>query len=181
MEKLSQDKKFEQIKNAFKDYYHERLRSGKLIYQDTEKGIWGPSIAEDVFDAFKKLNLKQFKHFLDLGSGDGSVVFIASLFTDSTGIEFDREMHDVALKMQKTLEINSTLINDDYFRYDFSKYDIIFINPDQSFHRGLEKKIKQEFKGTLIVYNMVFKPETLKSSRVLWGKSQTPIYVFILE
>jgi len=41
---------------------------------------------------------------------------------------------------------------------DLSKFDVVFVNPDKPFYRGLEHKLMREFKGVLIVANPVFLP-----------------------
>ena len=40
----------------------------------------GPSGTQDIYDFFVKIKLERYKNFIDLGSGDGKVVLIASLF-----------------------------------------------------------------------------------------------------
>jgi len=82
---------------------------------------------------------------LDLGSGDGKIVLIASLFTKSAaGIEFDEELVKKGIEIRDKLGLKCDLICADYMEHDFSQYDILFINPDKSFHHGLEEKLLRE-------------------------------------
>lgn len=134
---------------------------------DTEKGVWGASVAQDVYDFFVKVKLQNFKRFIDLGSGDGKVVLIASLFTKSSGVEFDKDLHDTAVKIRDELGLKANLMEGDFFDLDLSKYDFIFINPDKGFDKGLEKKLDKEMddNSRLVVYNNIFLPRFLSRGK----------------
>ena len=166
--------KFELIKKTYKEFYDSLLRKGELLVRDTEKGIWGITTADDAFAFFKDIKLDRYKNFIDLGSGDGIVVMIASLFTKATGIEFDEELHKKAVEIKERLELDVNLKCKDFFEEDLSKYDIIFINPDQGFHKGLEDKLIKELKGRLFVHQKIFQPRFLKKGKTYWI-NQTPI------
>ena len=90
MDKL--DNQFQSIVKEYDQYYKSLLQKGRLPLKSTAKGFWGYSIAEEVYELFKKIKLEQYKSFVDLGSGDGKVVLIASLFTKAIGIEIDEEL-----------------------------------------------------------------------------------------
>ncbi len=159
------DDKFGLIKKEYDQFYRDLLKSGSLPMRDTGKGFWSAAISSDIFDIFKKIKLQTFRNFLDIGSGDGVVVSIASLFTSAAGIEIDPALHKKALEMQKKLSVNARLINDDFYSHDFSRYDILFLNPDRPLHRGLEQKLLRELKGKLILYGPHFRPSQLKKER----------------
>ena len=167
-------KQFNLIKQEYDNFYKSLLRQGKVPVRDTEKGIWGTAIADNVFNFFKKIRLSKYKKFIDLGSGDGKVVLIASLFTDATGIEFDKELHKKALEIKNKLKLRAKFIKGDYLKVDLSKYDIIFINPDKGFHKGVEDKLLKELKGKLFVYNNIFLPRFLKKGKSYWF-DETPV------
>lgn len=167
------ENKFHEIKKEYKSFYNSFLRKGNLPMGDTDVGFWGAAATDDLFELFKKIKLQNFNSFLDLGSGDGKVTAIASLFTKAEGIEYDQDLHNSALKIKKKLGLKTKLTNADFIYHDLSKYDIIFINPDKSFSRGLERKLIKEFKGTLVVYNHIYKPFNLKKGRTFWT-DQTP-------
>jgi hypothetical protein len=177
MEPKERDKKFGKIKKAYDDYYSSLVKCGKPLVRDTKVGIWGVSISNNVYNFFKDMHLEKYDYFLDLGSGDGKVVLIASLFTKARGIEFDKELHDAAVKIRDSLKMDCNFICDDFFKYDWSKHDVLFINPDQGFHKGVEDKLLNELKGKLFVYNFVFEPRFLKKGRKYWY-DQTPITVY---
>jgi predicted RNA methylase len=134
---------------------------------DTLKGIWGPAETQDVYDFFVKIKLQNYKNFLDLGSGDGKVVLIASLFTDATGIEYDKELIEVGNRIKKQLKLKAKFLKADFLEHDLSKYDFIFINPDKGFEKGIEEKLIKEMnpKAKLFVYNKIFLPRFMKKGK----------------
>lgn len=163
--------KFRQIQEKYNDFYQTFYAKGKGTVADTEKGIWGPAGTQDIYDFFVKIKLNTFKNFLDLGSGDGKVVLIASLFgVKSIGIEFDKELNNFGIKIRDELKLKAELIQGDFFKHDFSKYDLIFINPDKGFEYGLEDKLLKEMsaKARLFVYNNIFLPRFLKKGKTYW-------------
>jgi hypothetical protein len=160
--------KFQQIKKEYEEFYNSFLRNGRLPMGETKAGFWGTAATDDIFELFKTIELQKFKSFIDLGSGDGKVVLIASLFTKSAGIEFDEELHAKAVEIKEKLGLNAELMNGDFMEHDLSGYDVIFINPDKPFNKGLERKLRKEMKGTLLVYNMVYKPFSLDKGATHW-------------
>ena len=130
----------------------------------TAKGFWNAAIADEIYQSFKKIKLNQFKNFLDIGSGDGKVVLIASLFCkNAEGIEIDKFLHNKAVEIKNKFKIDNAFFhNKDFFEHDFSKYDILFLAPDAPLERGLENKLLKEMKGKLIHYGHHFHPRFLK-------------------
>lgn len=164
---------FARIKKKYAELEESLIKSGRGLVYRTEKGIYGTSGMDRIHDFFRQIRLENCSSFLDLGSGDGRVVLIASLFTKATGIEFDKELSDKAKQTCDSLGMECTLIEGDYLKHDFTQYDIIFINPDHEFNE-LDEKLSKELKGTLFVYNEIFAPEQLKKGRKFWA-GQTPI------
>ncbi|MBW2980984.1 class I SAM-dependent methyltransferase [Candidatus Woesearchaeota archaeon] len=161
------DKKFNQIESEYATFYRGLMKQGRFPTKDTGIGFWGPSITSEVYEVFKKLGLHKFKNFLDLGSGDGKVTLIASLFCKNAhGIEYDSELHNKALELQNKLKLkNVRFVNDDFMNYKISKHDIIFCSPDKPMERGLGKKLENELKGKLIVHGHHFHPANLKKTK----------------
>jgi len=175
--------KFHSLKELYNEYYSTFYSKGKGTVFDTAKGIWGPSGTQDVYELFVKIKLSKCKNFLDLGSGDGKVVLIASLFgVDSVGIEYDNGLVKKSIEFMKKLKLKAKFICGDYFKEDFSKYDIIFINPDQGFEKGLEDKLVKEMnpKCRLYVYNEIFQPRFLKKGKKYWFNG-IPVIVYRKE
>ncbi len=96
---------FENIKQEYDAFYKSFLKKGKIPYYETEKGVWGISVAEYLYEFFKQINLEKYKNFLDLGSGDGKVILIASLFTKATGIEYDKKLFEKSIKIRDKLKL----------------------------------------------------------------------------
>lgn len=156
------EKKFNQIQNKYFEENKKLLKKGKLPLRETSEGFWGSAVMSEVFTLFKKLDLKKYKNFLDIGSGDGRVAHIASLFTNSTGIEIDKELHNKSLEMKKKLKSKANFINEDFFKHDLSQYDVVFCFPDKPLHYGLEEKLLKELKGKFILYGPNVYPIKLK-------------------
>lgn len=155
---------FNEIKKEYDDFYRGILRSGRLPMRSTKKGFWNASITGELYEAFRKISLDKFKNFLDIGSGDGKAVLIASLFCQNAeGVEIDSFLHNKAIQMQKKFGLNNAAFhNKDFFEHDFSKYDILFLSPDAPLERGLENKLLKEMKGKLIHYGHHFHPRFLR-------------------
>ena len=161
------DRAFAEIKKEYDDFYRDLLRQGKLPLRETSKGFWGNAIADEIYEAFKKLKLHKFKSFIDLGSGDGKVVLIASLFCKrAVGIEIDPDLHKKALEIQRRLSIpNAIFYNNDFYAHSISEFDAVFIYPDQPMERGLENKLLRELNGKLLHYGHHFHPEQLNKEQ----------------
>ncbi len=156
-------KSFDRI-NAYYTKRRAKLLLDKKSQRPTKSGYWAASDPLQVFELFRKIKLENSKSFVDLGSGDGIVVAIASLFTKSTGIESDEKLHWDALKMRRELKLDCVFKNADYLDEDLSGYDLIFINPDNYFYK-LEKKLLDEFKGKIVIVDNIFRPLTLEAKK----------------
>lgn len=155
---------FQRIRKEYDDFYKNLLQRGRLPMFSTEKGFWNASSADEVYAAFKKIRLDKFKNFLDIGSGDGKIVLVASLFCkNAEGVEIDELLHHKAIEIQAKFGIkNARFHNADLFEHDFSKYDVLFLAPDAPLERGLENKLSNEMKGKLVHYGHHFQPRFLK-------------------
>jgi hypothetical protein len=155
--------KFNTIKEAYNQLHTDFLKENPILVKYIDSGVWAPSLPKELFKIFKKYEDKS-KVFLDLGSGDGIAVMVASLFfKKAVGVELDKGFFNTSLKMKEKLKIaNAEFINDDFHNLDFSDYDILFIAPDKEFPLKLENKISSELNGILIAYSSIFQPQTLK-------------------
>ncbi|MFH1506056.1 MAG: class I SAM-dependent methyltransferase [archaeon] len=174
---MNRFQQFSKIKAAFDKIDQEFLKNGSLPMRDTEDGFWGSSNMNLVYDFFVKVGLEKYRNFLDLGSGDGRIVLIASLFTKATGVESDKELLLKGAQARDNLGLNAEFIHRNYLDIDWSKYDFIFIFPDKRFKPALEKKLKEELKGKLFVYNNVYVPYFLKKGKT-WWIDQMPLVEF---
>jgi len=104
-----------------------------------------------------------------LGSGDGRVVLIASLFTYSVGIEIDKSLVEKAEEIKSELGIDNALFhNKNFFQQDITGHDIIFVNPDVPMQRGIESKLLNEMRGRLIVFGHHFHPTLFLREKEFW-------------
>jgi protein-L-isoaspartate O-methyltransferase len=158
---------FQKINTSYEQYYATLKEKGIHSHKETEKGFWLSSVSTEVFDLFRTIGLEQFNHFADLGSGDGKVALIASLFTKSTGIEFDDELVQRSNQIKEEIGANNLrFIKGDFLEEDLSAYDILFVYPDNPLVR-LEQKLLKEFRGDLIVCGGIYPPERLVKKRVV--------------
>lgn len=171
--KLEED--FMKIKSYFSNLDAQMKSSGAPLHYDTELGIWGPSGMDETFELFKRIHLENYRNFVDLGSGDGRISIIASLFTRSCGIEAD---HDLTLKSesakkQLNLELHQCeFLENDYTTTDLSRFDILFTFNDHTWNLDFENKLLYEFKGVLFSYSKVFLPKRLKKGKTYWIAGQ---------
>lgn len=169
--------RYAKIKDSYNRFYNELLASGKLPLRDTGIGFWDSALSDDIWHLFNKIKLQDYKNFLDLGSGDGKVVLIASLFTNAHGIEADEELHNKAEEMKKKHKIRKAkFTHGNYMDHDLKKYDVVFLNPDKRLTE-LEPKLQKELKGKLIVYNHLFHPQMMKKEmHMTAGTTPTTVY-----
>ena len=158
---------YNQIKNVYDEFYKFLLvKHGMYPVKDTGIGYWGVSVSSEIFTLFQKIQLQNFSHMADLGSGDGKVVMIGSLFTHATGVEHDPWLFNVSEDIKGKLfnipHINrASFINGNFMDHDLSKYDILFLNPDKV-DRAFDRKLSGEFNGKVIVYGSLNHPSDLK-------------------
>lgn len=159
MDRLS---RFNRIKKAYNDREKELIEKGFMLHRPTKKGIFSPSDMDEVFDFFRKIRLQDCRSFLDIGSGDGRVVLIASLFTDAEGVEDDMALLRAAERMRDSLQIKAGFIHGDYMEKDISGYDVLYWYPDYTKRELVEEKLLGEMKGMLAVYRMIYTPKKLE-------------------
>jgi len=156
------------------------IKEKGLSVWDTSHGLYGSSNMWAVFELFKQISLEQSALFIDLGSGDGRITFLASLFTTAVGIEGDPELHAIAEKAKTDLGISCTLINGDYQNEDLRSYDVLFIYADHSWPAPFQEKLLRECKGVLYSLHNIYKPDKLPKGKTLWIE-QTPFITYPLN
>lgn len=126
----------------------EELSSRYVVY--TDKGLFHSVFLEDIVQAFG-VYLRPGSRFLDLGSGDGRVVFMASLYgADATGIEYDEQLVNVSRQALEQLDDlldrdRVHLLHGDFFASSWSGYDVVYYFDLGSFEDDrLVKKITRE-------------------------------------
>lgn len=147
--------------------------------RDTGAGLWVGSDPQEVHQAFAMLGLENYRHLADLGSGDGRVVMIASLFTQATGIEASPELTRAARDMAARLKLPRTrFLTQDYRQANLAEYDLLFAYPDKPLD-WLDPLLPTGWPGCILVYGPKFTPPNsrlLQEIKVnknyfrLWGK-----------
>jgi SAM-dependent methyltransferase len=118
----------------------------------TGKGLFYPSLLDDLLPALQA-EVRPGRRLLDLGSGDGRVVFLAAyLGADATGIEFERELDHLARRASRRLAgrvpvERARFRRGDFLKEDFSKYDVLFYYAHGSYlEQPLLEKIAREMR-----------------------------------
>jgi|GEM_PF-3780262 SAM-dependent methyltransferase len=137
---------------------------GQVQFLDKEltldKGLFYPALLEDLLPPFERY-LRPGLRFLDLGSGDGRVLFLAAgLGVAATGIEYDPVLIAVHHRASKALEdvVDTTrieVIQGDFFKQSWAPYDVIYYFDQSSFDgKRVRKKLRRELKpgAILLVY-----------------------------
>ncbi|MBN2567402.1 hypothetical protein JXB02_04945 [Candidatus Woesearchaeota archaeon] len=170
-------KRYKLIEAAYDDYEREMIDQGVYPMRETDLGFWGTSTIGNIYELFIKIRLQDCRSFVDLGSGDGRVANLASVFTSSTGIEYDKPLFERSLAFKRQLGLSTEFVRDDFLSVDLSGYDVAFIYPDKRFTLRFENKLEREFTGRLFVYTSVFHPSCLVKGRTYWV-NQTPVLSF---
>ncbi|MFC1768340.1 hypothetical protein ACFLZX_01125 [Nanoarchaeota archaeon] len=153
---------YQTIEETYKSFYKALLEKGKLPLKDTGKGFWNAADTKTIYELLSKIG--RHNSFIDLGSGDGKVVLLASMFAKkAVGIEYDPELHSKASEILKKLNARNTqLINDDFKNQSIKGFDYVFLNPDKPLFRDeVEKKLHSELTGKLILFGPHFHPMSL--------------------
>jgi hypothetical protein len=153
------DLAFRKIKTAYQDFYQmlERLED-RPPYLSTKAGMWATSTAEEVYRSFCHFQLDQYRHMADLGSGDGIVVAIASLFTQATGYEIDEWLYQKAIEFWHSLDLSkATFLRADFLQANLSGYELLYLYPDKPFY-DLEEQLLTTWRGRLLVNGPHFPP-----------------------
>lgn len=169
---MNRDQQFQRIKEYFDEKDRSYARVGRLPLGSTEKGFWGTAHLDDCYELFKRIGLDSAKSFLDLGSGDGRVVLVASLFCPASGIEFDAKLHAEAVAAKDALGRSATFICGDYTDHDLSVHDVWFSYADHNFS-WLEKKADEL--TALYLYHDTYHPDFLEKGKIEWI-GQIPVF-----
>lgn len=138
-------------------------------YKITPAGMWACSRSEEVYDLLGQLNLEAYNHFVDLGSGDGRVVLIASLFLPATGIEADPGLVEASRAMAGRLGLNrANFVCADCRQVDITPFDLLFAYPDKPLS-WLVKILPDNWPGHLLVYGPYFQPTELTHLKTIYA------------
>lgn len=112
----------------------------------------------------KKVDIKEGKTFVDLGSGSGNVVINAITLYPKLkkviGVEYSKYRHNIASRAKKNkvpveLQKKVMFYHDDLFNKSFKNYDIIYVSNlcfSDSLNEKLGKKLSKELKKGSYVF-----------------------------
>ena len=161
---------FEHLKKHYATFEKFCIGSGVFLAKETKHGYWGVTNLDDLHTLFKQIKLHKHKHLVDLGSGDGRVVLLASLFgIKATGLETDDWLMNCALELKRKINKphvnNATFKQEDFLKQNLDHFDILYISPDRPFHRdNLGNTIKKAMHddAKLIVQGYEFSPTNME-------------------
>ena len=149
---------FRKVEAAYQSFHKLLNSDGSLPYRSTESGMWATSEVNEVYRAFCHFQLNRYTHLADLGSGDGRVTLVGSLFTKVTGYETDEVLYQKSLEIRDQLDIyNVIFLQQDYLLADLAPYDILYLYPDKPFY-ALEDRLHSSWQGHLLVNGPHFPP-----------------------
>lgn len=176
MEAAERAARFADIERLYGAWYAELSAQGATHARPTPRGLWAPSAPRDVYALLERLSAHGCKQFADLGSGDGLVTCIASLFCPATGIECDPALVERACAMRNRLGLTAQFICADYLAADLSSYDLLYVYPDKPLY-SLEEALAARLKGRLVVYSVHFPLKRLRLlETVRLGTCQAAVY-----
>jgi len=125
-----------------------------------------------------EIKLPEHPKFVDIGSGDGRIVdAMANLCEISEGVEFNPYLSLWSkLKLFLKRKQNTKIYNQDFFKHDFSKYNVAYLYIfNEQIHR-LQKKLFEEMpKGSILITN------TFKIKDVEPDKKLDRIYLYYVK
>jgi len=129
-----------------------------------EKGIFGVTRDLDMVALCLERVMKPGDKMIDLGSGDGRIVFLSALYgIKSYGIEYDETLCEISEKAKVKLADKKMIkaedvefICGDFFNYDFSEYDVIYASIGTFHNEPFFAKLKKELKiGSFLILTWV--------------------------
>lgn len=151
------------------------------LIKKSNSGFMGSSELFGIFEIFQNINLKSYWSFCDLGSGDGRIVFLASLFTSSYGIEKDKNLYKLSLVRKE--ELNNIILNPiDFYNKNFENinldnYGLVFMNPSVPFYQDELEEMLFRSKTDYLIDITLFEPRFLKKNKeFIFNKRRYAMY-----
>lgn len=145
-----------------------------------------PSSRKAIRDMISIADLKGDERVLDLGSGDGRLVFSAAKYCKTaTGIEYNPFLVVVS-RLRSLFSRNSrgTRINfiyGSYYKHDFSSYNIVFCYLLPKDVTKLEAKLAKELKpGSKIITNTFHLNASAKNPHLKQVKTLNKVKLFVV-
>jgi hypothetical protein len=158
--------RFQELTALFGEWHRRATAESGCHARPTSLGLWAPSTAHEVFAILEAVGAERCRSFADLGSGDGLVTCIASLFCPATGIECDPALVAKACELRDRLGLAAEFICGDFLGQDLSRYDLLYVYPDMPLFT-LEKILAPRLQGRLVVYSCHFPLKLLPRLEVI--------------
>lgn len=148
-----------------------RQKERASSYRMTPAGFWTGSDLDEVLELFMQLDLGQYQRMVDLGSGDGRVVCLASCFTGAVGLEADPWLVDQSRRLATETGLDRARFKQTDLRgADLSPYDLLYVFPDKPLH-WLVRLPPKAWQGKLLVYGPGFQPKGLRHLTTIYAGS----------
>lgn len=136
----------------------EEIEALKNILKEAPLDVpYVPSSMRKVDIMVKKASIKPGAKAVDLGSGDGRVVIaLAKAGAEVKGYEISKERAALASENIKKegLQAKASILNEDFFKVDFSEYDVVVIYGLTDVMLRLEKKLFADLRpGSKVISN----------------------------
>ncbi|SMC27450.1 hypothetical protein SAMN02746041_02956 [Desulfacinum hydrothermale DSM 13146] len=167
----------QRVSAHFRRRHRERSREGGP-YKMTPLGAWAASDPDALIFFFGGLALEECRLFCDLGSGDGTAVCCAALFTRAVGIEADLELCREAAAHARALHLVPPphFVCADYSLLRPHHADCLYLYPDKP-PSGLHHLVPPGWSGRLLIYGPHFPPEGFRCEKVLrWNRESLHVY-----
>ena len=169
---------FQAIQRHYKSFYKRLEKQGQFPYRVTSRGVWATSTAPAVYELFRFIRLEKHRLLIDLGSGDGIVVCIASLFTTAIGIEIDWFLCKLAAATSRILGLDAQVgfICGDFLKLPIWKADCLYLYPDKPFHE-LEVLLRRWSGRLLVCGNHIPPTRMIAESYFHSGRDKFVVYI----
>lgn len=157
--------KIEENFPKLEEFFLEKDRDMSNMLKKSLVGFFGSSELVYLFELFQEIDLKSYWSFADLGSGDGRIVFLASLFTSSVGVEKDKELYRLSLKRKE--ELGDLILsptefrNNDFYKESLDGFGLVFINPAIPFYQDGFEEFLFRNKADYLIDITLFQPRFL--------------------
>jgi precorrin-6B methylase 2 len=139
------------------------LLLASIVLPSTVGGAWSPSKMRLVRNMLKMAELKPGETLMDLGAGDGRIIFTAAreFGAHAIGVEIDpiRNQYCKTRAVQLGLQDQVECIRANFFEIDMSNVDVVSFYLSQAAADKLAVKLKAELKpGARVVSNLRYLP-----------------------
>lgn len=168
-----------------------------LVRKDVYQVIFGygvpfvPTADKKVDILMENLEIKKWQNFLDLGSGNWKILeAVENKYKKKYGnldwltltwIENSPYPYKLSMERKEKNNLNYEIKKTDFFKEDFSKYDVIYSYTITYLMNKIRNKIKKECNPWTIFYSNSFKIPLVKEIKKIKTTNKSFIYVYEVE